>query len=150
MRLITVGFLVTLVVSSAFGGEEKPILEVERMVWCGPGWYTAIYASGFANRRIQDTCVHPGTSSRLIRLSKAQLKSLAEEIQRQHFCSLPKSIDPGITSTDPDVLSITVNLESDECKVSASELDQIKDRAIANRFMTVWNAITRVVPETAQ
>jgi hypothetical protein len=128
---------------------EEPVIEAERMVWCGPGWQTALYASGFAHQHVSDTC-NPSESSRLIRLNREQIQSLRKAAKLANFCTLPERLEPETFVTDEDFLTITLRFPDLRCKVSASGLERVKDRAIAGRFSQIWTAITRLVPEPPQ
>jgi len=123
------------------------VIEAQRMVWCGRGWQTALYASGFAHQHVSDTC-NQSESSRLIRLGPEQ--SIHKAAKLANFCTLPKTLEPETYLTDEDYLTVTLHFSDLRCEVSASGLDRVKDRALAGRFSTVWAAITRLVPEPAQ
>jgi hypothetical protein len=144
--------ITSLLLYALFGGtprpaEERPILEAERMVWCGPGWETAIYPSGFAHQHVSDTCIHPGSYSRLIRVKPDRIETLEKTVEAVDLCGLPKEIHPETAVTDEDLLTITVRFGKKTCQVTASGLDRFKDRAVVERFLAVWKEVIALAPE---
>jgi hypothetical protein len=131
---------------------EEPIVEAERLVYCGPGWKTTIYASGFAHQGVLDTC-QDVDRSQLIRLTKQQIETLEGAIARTHFCDLPEQIkkpESNLVSTEHfDHLVVTVRRKGSKCRVGGGtdDLANPADEAGAKRFMQVWSAITALAPE---
>ncbi len=129
---------------------EKPVISAELMVYCGREWQTTIFASGFAHRHVIDTC-DPFESAELIRVTKAQIVSIAKAARHAGFCQLPELIKPtetNVISTEhDDYLTVTLRLEGQECKVGAWDLAHTSNWANVNRFLEVWSAITGVIPE---
>lgn len=139
--------LLLLLAPSPFAAGEEPVVVAEVMVWCGPGWRTEVYASGYAHQRVVDTCITDTDRSTLVRITPEQLESIRSAVERFGLCSLPERIEPETFETDEDLLSIRSAFPGMTCGVSGFGLERVTHREVVDRFNEILCAITRIVPE---
>ncbi len=124
---------------------DSPIVIAERIGQTG-GAKTEVFSVGFAHYSSRKDYV--AENSRLIPLTPSQMKMILDVVKHQQICSLPAQITPeGPVLPDTPFFTIRVNLPGAKCEVTGSDLDQVKDRSVAGRFLAAWSAITGVVPE---
>jgi len=152
---ISVALAFVLAVPCAMQAEE-PIVVAERLSYCGAGWTTAIYESGFAHQRVLDTCHADVDRFQLIRLTKERIETLRKAIAAADFCALPERIkkpeEQLVATPHFDYLVVKIRVKGATCQVGggSDDLDAPANEATSKRFRQVWAAITALAPEPAE
>jgi hypothetical protein len=142
--------VISLVAIAALGAgqPEVAILELEQAGGLCESWRVAIYSSGHANEWSMGGCESDAKDgSRLWPISPKQLQAIRSALESAKLEDLPSVLEPETVKTDETYLIIRWSTKAGTKAIRASGLDRLKDRGIAARFMSVWKAVTVVVPE---
>jgi len=151
MRAVAILFIVLLGTAQAdpLPAPELPTLVAENMYQCG-SMEVAIYASGFAHFNRVDFCGSVPNEINLRRISPETLATIDRAIEGSAFESLPPNIRSPLVSTDESLYLITLNRPGHTCKVDITDPERLSENKLARRFMEVWAAIEKAVPELAE
>ena len=143
--------LVTLAVAAFLGAApagppaENPFALFERVVHCGLGWRVAVYPSGRAHQKVEDTCLREEPYSRDHELSSEGVASLRRALDEAEFTSLPDEVRAESLYPDEDAFVITVYEKGGEKRVLARGLERASSPE-ARRFRAVWELLADLVP----
>lgn len=140
--LLILAILVCISVAHA----ENPIFEAERLGQCGI-WDVAIYQSGYAHEKWDDSCGLSSSYAKLHKVSADQIRRIKDILRRIKFDQLPDRIDPNTYVTDEDMYIFTVFSQKTKKSVKAYGLERAGNRDHAQRFETIWRTVIDVVPE---
>ena len=144
------GFLVASILSLLTMGspQEHAFVTAERLSQCGR-FEVSVFESGFVHTRTQESCGRDvEDNATLSRIGSEQLAVLRALLGEVEFDALPEELFPSTVVSEMAVLVIAVRTDSGVQEVEATGLDRLDDVDAARRFLTIWEAVTALVPKT--